>query len=143
MTDDSGALQDALAAQHATIWAYGEIGAAVGDDHLAAVDAADAANRARRQGLEDIVRSLGQEPVASLPGYQLPAPVTDDVSALTLAASLEDAMAAQWRHCTGRVSTASVRTFCIDALTETTIAALRWRQLAGSPALPPAFPGMS
>ncbi|WP_153505198.1 DUF4439 domain-containing protein [Cumulibacter manganitolerans] len=142
MTDDAASLQAALAAQHATIWAYGEIGAAVGEAHRAAVEDADATNRTRRQALEDILRSLGQDPAPSEPGYTLPAPVTDDASALALAARLEDAMAQQWRHCCGRVGSTAVRTFCVDALAATTVAALRWRQAAGGVALPPAFPGM-
>lgn len=143
MSDDVSALQDALAGVHATIWAYGEIGATVSDQHLAAVAAADNAYRGLRGQLEDVVRGLGDQPVASQPGYTLPMPVADDLSALHAAAALEDAMCAHWRYCSGRVDAVPIRTFCIDALTSAAGAAVRWRQTAGVPLSVPAFPGLA
>lgn len=143
MTDDVAALQQALAGEHSVIWAYGDIGAAVSDAHLAAVQAADEAHRAHRGQLEDLIRALGQEPVPSEPAYTLPAPVSDDASALTLAAALEDSMAAQWRHCCGRVDSPQLRAFCVDALATAATAALRWRQTAGAGVTVPAFPGQA
>lgn len=143
MTDDVSALQGALASIHATIWAYGEIGATVSDTHLATVAAADSAYRGLRGQLEDLIRGLGAEPVASEPGYSLPMPVADDPSALHAAAALEDGMCAQWRYCCGRVDSAPLRTFCVDALVNATGAAVRWRQAAGVPLSVPAFPGLA
>lgn len=144
MSDDVKALQQALAGEHATIWAYGAIGAHASDDHLGAVGAADNAHRAQRGALEELIRSLGQEPEPSKPGYTLPSPVTDDATAVALAATLEDAMGTHWRYCCGRVSSAPIRTFCVDALITSTTAALQWRRLAGdAAAVAPALPGLS
>lgn len=143
MSDDVSALQDALAGIHATIWAYGEIGATVSDLHVPTVAASDTAYRGLRAQLEDIVRELGEPPVAAQPGYTLPMPVEDDVSAFHAAAALEDSMCAQWRYCCGRVDATPIRTFCVDALTSATAAALRWRQATGVPFSVPAFPGLA
>lgn len=138
------ALQQVLAGTHATIWAYGEIGAKVSEAYLSAVVAADNRHRAMRGTIEDVVRALGGEPVPSEPGYTLPTLLTDDGSALQLAAQLEDSMCRQWRYCIGEAGPADpeFRTLCLDGLTGSASAALAWRRLLDPGALPPAFPGL-
>lgn len=143
MSDDVQALQEALESEHAIIWAYGVIGAVVSDPQIPAVTAADTRHRTRRGELEAIIRGLGQEPAPSQPAYTLPSPVTDEASALSAAAHLEEAAAKQWRYCTGRVSTEGTRAFCVDALIESTGAMLSWRAAAGEGVSVPAFPGLA
>lgn len=138
------ALQQVLASQHATIWGYGEIGATVSAAFLHAVTDADNRHRTMRGTIEDMIRSLGGAPVPSQPGYSLPTLLTDDASALGLAADLEDSMAQQWRHCIGAdgpIDT-TFRQLCLDGLGSTASEALAWRRALDPTALPPAFPGM-
>lgn len=139
------ALQGVLASVHATIWAYGEIGAHVSEEQLPAVTAADTRHRAWRGTIEDAVRALGGDPVASKPGYSLPTLLTDDASAVALAASLEESMTEQWRYCIGADGPVdeSFRQLCVDGLSDAASAALRWRRTIDAAALPPALPGLS
>lgn len=144
MSQQLDALGQVLASEHATIWAYGEIGAKVSADLLARVTAADNRHRAMRGTIEDLIRSLGGEPVPSEPGYSLPTLLTDDASALGLAVQLEDAMAQQWRYCIGAEGPvdAVFRQLCLDGLGSAASASLGWRRALDPTALPQAFPGM-
>jgi hypothetical protein len=139
------ALQEVLASEHATIWAYGEIGARVSDAYLQAVTDADNRHRAMRGTIEDSIRGLGGDPVPSESAYSLPTLLTDDSSALALAASLEESMAQQWRYCIGAEGPADApfRQLCLDGLDSSARAALAWRSELDPAALPPAFPGMA
>lgn len=140
-----GALQNVLASEHATIWAYGVIGSRISAGYLPAVTDADNRHRAMRGAIEDAVRALGGEPVPSKPGYSLPTLLTDDTSALNLAAALEESMAQQWRYCIGAQGPTdpAFRELCVDGLRSTASAALAWRRQLDPTALPPAFPGIA
>lgn len=139
------ALQDVLASEHATIWAYGAIGARISAGYLPAVTDADNRHRAMRGAIEEVIRALGGEPVPTKPGYSLPTLLTDDASSLSLAASLEESMAQQWRYCIGADGPIAqpLRQLCLDGLRITASSALAWRQELDPAALPPAFPGMA
>ncbi|CAM5699683.1 hypothetical protein SGLAM104S_04955 [Streptomyces glaucescens] len=76
-----GALQAALAAEHAAVYGYGVVGGRIREERRAEVRAAYDAHRARRDALAREVRDLGGEPVAAAAGYALPFPVTDAESA--------------------------------------------------------------
>lgn len=142
MADDYQALQKALAAEHAVIWAYGEVGAAVGPDLIAAVTAADQRHRERRHDIEQLLIAKAQEPVAGKPAYSLPSPITDQAAAIEVAAQLEDAMCAQWRYCLGRFDSPDLRQTFSGYLTEAAVAAYQWRRLtSGVAAATVAFPG--
>lgn len=139
------ALHQVLAAEHATIWGYGVVGAKVSQLYLPKVIEADHRHRSIRATIEDAVRSLGGEPVPSKPGYALPTLLTDDASALTFAAQLEESMSRQWRHGIGTAGPIDVtfRQLCLDGLDSAAGGALTWRRLLDPTALPQAFPGIS
>jgi uncharacterized protein DUF4439 len=132
MTD----LADALAAEHAAIFAYGVIGA-----HLEeARSAAREAERAHRTRRDELVLLLGDQAPAAEPSYELPFPVDGPDDAVRLAILVEERVAAIWRGVLPE-SGAGERERALDALTDAAVRATRWRATAGvDPAAVP-FPG--
>ena len=141
MIDPVAAMQSALAAEHAVVYGYAAAGAQLDGPDLAAVRAADAAHRDRRDALAAAIRDRGATPVTAQPAYQLPFPVTARPAALRLAASLEDGAAAAWRYLVAAADTAALRTTAVAALTDAAVRALAWRRLVAPTATPAAFPG--
>lgn len=130
------ALQAALAGEHAAVYGYGVVGGRIGDARRTEARAAYDAHRARRDGLVREVRALGAEPVAASAGYALPFAVTDPVSAVRLAAELEDRVAGVYADLV-RAAGDARRRDAAAALRETAVRAVRWR--GGSVA----FPGLA
>jgi hypothetical protein len=132
MTD----LADALAAEHAAIFAYGVIGAHLEDDRSAAREA----ERAHRRRRDELVLLLGDQAPAAEPSYQLPFPVANQADAVRLAILVEERVAAIWRGLLPG-SASDERERALDALTDAAIRATGWRGTAGvEPAAVP-FPG--
>jgi hypothetical protein len=131
-----GALQAALAAEHAAVYGYGVVGGRIREERRAEVRAAYDAHRARRDALAREVRDLGGEPVAAAAGYALPFPVTDAESAGRLAAELEDRVAGVYSDLV-RAAEGQRRGTAAAALREAAVRAVRWR--GGSVA----FPGLA
>jgi hypothetical protein len=71
------ALQAALAAEHAAIWAYGVAGAFVANELAGKLDEAATAHQARRDATERALIDAHAQPVPAEPGYLSPEPVTD------------------------------------------------------------------
>lgn len=135
-------LQVALAAEHAVIWGYGLVGGQIGDDHRDEVRRADLAHRARRDATIAMIHARGGDPVGSEPAYDAPFPVTDERSALRLAAHLEEGAAKAWHYSLGSTTDRSVRGTAVGALTDAAVRATRWRAVL-TPANPTiAFPGV-
>lgn len=90
------ALADALAAEHAAIYAYGPIGVRLEDDLADAAREAESAHRQRRDAL--VVSLAGRQAPAPSPhaAYELPFPVADAEDALRLAVLVEERVAAVW-----------------------------------------------
>jgi len=80
------ALQLALAAEHAAIYGYGVLGA-----HLTGI-----LDQVARDTLESKLTSLGAQPVPAQDAYQLPFQVGAIPAAVSLAAFLEDRVAAAY-----------------------------------------------
>lgn len=135
------ALQAALAAEHAVIWGYGVVGAAIADRFEDAVREAEQAHRLRRDHTADVLRSLSAEPVEAEGSYELPFPVSDPESALRLAIQLEDGAATGWHFVLGATGTVQLRRSALTALTESAVQATRWRLAAGVDPPTVAFPG--
>ena len=152
------ALQDALATEHAAVWAYGLISAFVPPELTDQVDEAATAHRARRDATERILSDTGVEPVPTEPAYRTPSPVTDLAGALMLAITAEDDTAAAWRSViersviehSGVIENGGVlerhaqpglRTTALDALVGAAVRASRWRSAAGAPVRTVPFPG--
>ncbi len=141
------ALQGALAAEHAAIWAYGVVTAFVPAALDGQLEEAASAHQARRDATERVLIDAGAPPVPPEPGYLTPEPVTDATSALRLAITAETDAAAAWRSVLElspvERSTADpgLRGAALDALTEAAVRATRWRATASVSPLTVPFPG--
>ncbi len=137
----SGPLAQALAAEHAAIWAYGRIGVRLSGDAVDLAREVEAAHRRRRDRLVLLLTERGEtELPAAAPAYELPFPVTGEQDALHLAVLVEERTAAVWRAGL-RETVDHDRELVLQALVETAVAATRWRVLAGvTPPVVP-FPG--
>ncbi|MQS10143.1 DUF4439 domain-containing protein, partial [Streptomyces alkaliphilus] len=93
-------------------------------------------HRARRDALARRIRDLGGDPPAAAAGYALPFEVTDDSSALALAAELETKVAAVYADLV-RASGGDARREAAIALREAAVLAARWHGRAV------AFPGVA
>jgi hypothetical protein len=120
------ALQRALAAEHAAVYAYGVVGALAGDearrDAMAAIDA----HRARRDRLRVLIADRAATPVAAEPFYDLPEAVQTPEDARMLATTVEERLAAVWADVVAAVEPA-LREFAVLALQEAAVRAARWR----------------
>lgn len=96
----AGALQDALAAEHAAVWVLGLLLArtsASGDPVLAAeLSASLGAHRAQRDLLTAQVRDLGEEPVAAAASYDVGSAPRSRGEVIALAVRTEERVAAAW-----------------------------------------------
>ncbi len=134
-------LLDALAAEHAAVWAYTLVVAFLPVDLDRPANDGATAHRTRRSGLELLLTQAGVRPVPAEPAYRTPQPVTDRASALELAVVAESDCAAAWRSVLERTNDSELRTAALLALTDDTVRAARWRQLTGKTPIVPAFPG--
>ena len=147
---EHGALADALAAEHAAVYAYGVVAAFALASRREAVAAATRAHATRRDALTDALTDDGATAPLSAPGYALPAAVTDAVTAMRLAVTLEDDTALAWRSVLERSDPVSaspaprafeVRTTAVTALTDCAVRAAGWRLVLGTAPATRAFPG--
>ena len=130
------ALQAALAAEDAAVYAYGVIGAQLSGDRRARATASYQAHRDRRGALQQRISATGATPEAAAPAYQLPSPVTDAASAVRLAASVEDRICAVYANAV-QATSGPLRGTMAAALRQAALDTLAWRG-SGS-----AFPGLT
>jgi hypothetical protein len=133
------AVQAALAGEHAAIYVYGVLGGRVSVTHAprtaAAVTAAYTTHRARRDQLQQMVRTLGGEPVAAAVAYDLDGPVDTTDQIIREARGIETRCSAVYAQTVG--STVGVqRQWAIDAHTDAAV------RLLGFDGTPEAFPGL-
>jgi len=136
-----GALQDALAAEHAAVWAYTLVVAFLPADEADRARADAEAHRKLRAAVEATVSQLGKRPVAAQPAYTTPQPVVDAESAAALAEAAETDTMVAWRSVMERTSTRDVRAGALETLAASTVRCSRWRATVGSAPAIPAFPG--
>lgn len=134
------AMQRALAGEHAVIFGYDMVGAKVPAPLQPTVQAAQQTHENRRDTLAARLRQRGAQPVAAEAAYRLPLAVTGEHSALTLARTLENRCAAQWRFVLASSADRSVRSLAAAALSAGAVQATRWSIRLGSPETQ-AFPG--
>ena len=115
MTRADDRLMAAVVAEHAAIFGYGPVGARLDASTVTLAQAAEAA-------------------------YALPAPVTDQASALKLAIMIEERTAAIWRAALID-TTGDDRRLAVDGLIDAAIRATRFRKAAGVTPTTVAFPG--
>jgi Domain of unknown function (DUF4439) len=132
-----GALQEALAAEHAAAYGYGVAGA-----HLSGRRQQDAladwnAHRARRDQLVAMLTAQGAVPVAAAAAYRLPFTVTSPHSAAALAAALEDGVTRAYLGIVA-LPVEGLRTFGALAMQDSAVRAAQWRgTTVAFPGLPP------
>ncbi|MPZ25650.1 MAG: DUF4439 domain-containing protein [Micromonosporaceae bacterium] len=138
---DPTRLADALAAEHAAIFAYGLIGVEL-DGKTETEDArdAEAAHRLRRDALvQTLADREARAPVAEA-SYELPFEVAGAEAARRLAVLVEERVGAVWRAALPAV-TGDDRAQALDALVDTALRATGWRLAAGVEPATTAFPG--
>lgn len=136
------ALQTALAAEHAALWAYGLIGAFLSEAVADQLAEAVAEHHRHRDAAERALVDAGEEPVTAEPGYLTPEPVSDVGSALRLAITVEIDTAAAWRSVIERSpAQPGPRMAALGAVTDAAVRAARWRAVADLTPLTVPFPG--
>lgn len=140
---ETAALQTALSAEHAAVWGYGVVGAALHGNAQAQAAASQAAHRDVRDQLTALLADRKAQPVAARAAYALPFPVVSAVDAAKLAVVLEDGASAAWVLVLGRAVKRDIRKFGVDTLGATEVRAVGWRGAAGQTPVTTPFPGLS
>jgi hypothetical protein len=125
------ALQSALSAEHAAVYAYGVIGGVLGSSSSSAA-VGYATHRGRRDRLTAM---LGADAVAAEPVYELPFEVSGAGAARRLALQVEERCAEVYADVVSR-TTGAGRDFAARALTDCAVRGLEW---GGEP---DPFPGL-
>jgi hypothetical protein len=134
---DVAALQAALAAEQATIYGYGVVGAKLRGADRDYAEAALAVHVHARDQLMALVTATGATPVAAKPAYALPSPVTDHVAARQLAAHLEQGDAgAFWDLIAASDAQSPVRSLAIGWLSAAAVRAAHWGAQQALPGQP-------
>ncbi|GAA1991807.1 ferritin-like domain-containing protein [Kitasatospora viridis] len=131
------ALQAALAGEHAAVYAYGVIGArTAAGPRREDVRACYAEHQARRDSWDRLLAGSGATPTAAAPGYRLPTPVTDEASAIRLAAEVEQRLTAVYADLVAAAD-GQLRIRAATALRETALQCAHW---GGTPGPLPGLP---
>ncbi|MFD6395663.1 ferritin-like domain-containing protein [Nocardia sp. NPDC060249] len=141
MTEQRTALQSALDAEYAAVYAYGLIAAYANADRSRLVAEFSAAHRARRDSTVELLEAEGTAPDAPRAAYTPPAPVDDPIPAAHLAVSVESDCAAAWYTVVENANDEAVRAIATEALTEAAVRRARWQTILGSVPVTVAFPG--
>jgi Domain of unknown function (DUF4439) len=139
---ENAALSEALAAEHAAVWGYGVVGAALDPSAQASAVASEVAHRDVRDQVVTLLAERGTEPVGAEGGYTLPFPVLSPTDAAALAAVLENGTAAAWVRVLDQSVERSTRELAVGALTAAEGRAVGWRTAAGQTPTTSAFPGL-
>ena len=139
---ETAAMQEVLAAEHAAVWAYGVVGAALPAELRAGALPAENAHRDVRDVLAGLLGDRGADPVAAEGGYTLPFPVLSPVDAAALAVVLEDGVAAAWVRLLDQSVQSGVRRLAVEQLAAAEVRAVGWRTAAGRTPVTTALPGL-
>jgi hypothetical protein len=139
---ENAALSGALAAEHAAVWGYGVVGAALGAGARPQAAAAESAHRDVRDQVIELLAARKGDVVDAQGAYALPFPVLSEVDAAALGAVLEDGVAAAWVRVLDQAAERSTRELAVAALGDTEVRAVGWRAAAGQTPVTRAFPGL-
>jgi hypothetical protein len=139
---ENAALQQALAAEHAAVWGYGVVGAALEPDAQALATSSETAHRDVRDRVVELLAARSADPVGAEGGYALPFPVLSPTDAAALAVVLEDGVAAAWVRVLDQAVERSTRELAVGALSDAEVRAVGWRIAAGQSPATRAFPGL-
>ena len=138
-----GALFDAVATEHATIYGYGLVSAHSSPDVNDLVSAAMAEHRDRREGAIALLTARSVNPPLPAAGYQLPMAVNNPTDAANLAVRMEDDNAVAWRAALEQAIDEQTRTFAVTAMSQCAVTAAKWSRVLGVSPITVAFPGGS
>ncbi|ADB76537.1 ferritin-like domain-containing protein [Geodermatophilus obscurus] len=139
---ETAALNEVVAAEHAAVWGYGAVGAALPGDARGPAAAAEVAHRDARDRLVALLESRGADPAPREAGYTLPFPVLSEVDAATLAVALEEGVSAAWVRVLDQAAEPAVRELAVGELGAAEVRAVGWRAAAGRIPVTDAFPGL-
>jgi uncharacterized protein DUF4439 len=138
-----GALFDAVATEHATIYGYGLVSAHSAPDVNDLVSGTMAEHRDRREGAIALLKARSVNAPLPAAGYQLPMAVNNPTDAANLAVRMEDDSAVAWRAVLEQASDEQTRTFAVTAMSQCAVTAAKWSRLLGVWPITVAFPGGS
>nr|PZM97430.1 MAG: DUF4439 domain-containing protein [Thermocrispum agreste] len=134
-------LQDALAAEHATLWVFGLVTAFLPGSYDKGLRAATVEHRQRRDAAQAALISAGATPVLAETAYATPKPVKDDKSARAAVVAAETDAVAAWRVVIEHCDVAQVRSLAVAAMQASAARLTRWRLEAGMRPAALAMPG--
>ena len=138
-----GALFDAIATEHATIYGYGLVSSHATPEVNDLVSSSVAEHRERREAAIAMLEARSVDPPLPAAGYQLPMQVDNPTDAANLAVRMEEDGAVAWRAVLEQAINEQDRTFAVTALTQCAVAAARWSRVLGVSPITVAFPGGS
>lgn len=132
-------LTELLAAEHATVYGYGVLGARLDDRRRPMALSAYDDHRLLRDRLVQRMTARGlPTPGASL-SYALA--VTTPASAVQEAIALESQLGVLWHDLVASTDNVDLRALAVRALSDTAVRATRWRQAGGLRPLTTSWPG--
>ncbi|GAA4293361.1 hypothetical protein GCM10023148_56170 [Actinokineospora soli] len=139
--DTVAAVQAALGAEHAALWVYGLVSAFLPAAYDKGLREGTAVHRNRRDVTARQLSAAGIEPEPAKAAYVPPDPVDGEAAAVKLVATAETDATVAWRAVLDRCDDAGLRASALEALTESSVRATRWRKAAGINPAVPSFPG--
>ena len=139
---EDAALRAVLAAEHAAVWGYGVVGAALPGADRQAADLALDAHRDVRDQVAELLDARGTDQVAARAAYALPFPVLSPADAAALAVTLEDGVSAAWAWVLDQAGERSTRVSAVAVLADAEVRAVAWRTAAGQMPVTNPFPGL-
>jgi hypothetical protein len=139
---ENTALAGALAAEHAAVWGYGVVGAALGPESQASAATSEAAHRDVRDRLISLLAGRNADIPEAKGAYALPFPVLSAVDASALAVTLEEGVEAAWVRVLDQAAERDTRELGVDALSAAEVRAVSWRIAAGRTPVTRALPGL-
>jgi hypothetical protein len=140
---ENAALNEALAAEHAAVWGYGVVGAALDGGARQAAEDAEAAHRDVRDQVSALLSGRHADVVDAKGAYALPFPVLSAVDAAALGAVLEEGVATAWVRVLDQAAERSTRELAVGVLGAAEVRAVGWRVAAGKTPVTSAFPGLT
>jgi hypothetical protein len=139
---ENAALREALAAEHAAVWGYGVVGAALDASAQAQATVSETAHRDVRDRVIELLDERGADPGGAEGAYALPFPVLSATDGAALAVVLEDGVAAAWVRVLDQAVERTTRELAMGTLTATEVRAVGWRLAAGQTPVTRALPGL-
>jgi|UPI00048FD679 hypothetical protein len=125
------ALQQALAAEHASLWVLGLVTAFLPAGYDKGLRAAAAEHRERRDATRDALTSAGADPVLAETAYATPKPVKNPNSARAAVIAAETDAVTAWRGVVERCDEPELRSLAVAAMCASGARLTRWRLEAG------------